>query len=64
MGQKIEVFGIAPGGCSEEWLMALYVNPKVQSAEIPAKDCIRQFLERRGCTVISMRKVEMLHHEM
>lgn len=64
MGQKIEVFGTVEGSDKEELLLALYVNLKVKSTEIPAKQCIKESLERRGCTVTHMRKIEVLYHEM
>lgn len=63
MARKIEVYGIPHGGESEEWLLALYVNPNIETGEIPAKDCICEALEKRGCRVTSIRKVEVLEHE-
>ena len=64
MAQKIEVYGVPLGGESEEWLLALYVNPKIETGEIPAKNCICEALEKRGCKVTSIRKAEVLEHEL
>lgn len=64
MARKIEVYGVPHGGEREERLLALYVNPKIENGEILAKKCICEALEKRGCQVTSIRKAEVLEHEL
>lgn len=64
MAQKIEVYGVPPGEKQDEWLLALYVNPKVVIGSTPAKECIIGLMESRGCLVSSIRKRETPEHEM
>ncbi len=37
MAQKIEVYGVPPGEKQDEWLLALYVNPKVVIGSTPGQ---------------------------
>lgn len=64
MAQKIEVFGTLHGENKVEWLMALYVNPVIKGGPVTAKDVIAEALEKQGCTVTSIRKHEVLEHEL
>lgn len=44
--------------------MTLYMNPRISTSDTLARQCIKESLERRGSKVISIRKTEVMKHEM
>lgn len=64
MKNRLSVYGVINGRLEEQWLMHLTISPEVQSDVFPAESCIIEALAKRGCKVTSIRKHEVLEHEL